>query len=545
MSNVDGAEPLGVPRAHGFVPRHARDAAFTDGKLTFTTQSGSESARPEEIVFIIPARSDPGSGPIICVLKEDPEAKESPYQLNIILLVEGQLPAELTSRGLLLPQLPDHLTPRPESHDVHFVVSTKSGLGHAPKFWDGVVRPLILLAGQNTTSGDLASTFSPEGLSAAHGLPSSFNVLITEDADSVRKFAKERWAARQATSSSASSPRAETIVLLSGDGGVVDLLNGCEEEEEEEEEGKKEAGSSTAATTLPTLALLPLGTGNACFHSLHKPLYVEKGPSHMVLGLRTLFFGTSRPLPSFRASFSPGARLISYTADPGPHAPPSESEGGGDGHGDEEPALSRHDTSVDHLFGAIVASYGFHAQLVWESDTPEYRKHGDKRFGMVAQELLKESHAYVATVEVRSPGAARGEQRWRRVERERFGYALAAMVSNLEKTFTIAPDSGPLQGRLKLVHFGAVGGEKTMEIMMAAYKEGAHVGMKWTDAEGRKDYLGYEDAEEVRVTIGESDPRWRKVCVDGTIVEIPEGGWMAVETLGRPLFGILADRSVV
>ncbi|KAK7447519.1 diacylglycerol kinase catalytic domain-containing protein [Colletotrichum acutatum] len=537
MSNVDGAELVGKPRAHGIVPRHARDAAFTDGKLTFTTQNGSESARPEEIVFIIPASSNPASGPMICVLKEDPEAKESPYQLDIILLAEGELPAELTSRDLLLPQFPEHLTPRPKRHDVHFVVSTKSGLGHAPNFWDGVVQPLILLAGQKTASGDLPSAFSPEERPAAHGLPSSFNVLITEDADSVRKFAKERWAARQAASSSASSPRTETIVLLSGDGGVVDLLNGCEEEE-------KKTVSSTATTTLPTLALLPLGTGNACFHSLHKPLYAETGPSHMVLGLRTLFFGTSRPLPSFRASFSPGARLISYTADPGPHAPsPGETEG--DGQGDRETTLSRHDTSVDHLFGAIVASYGFHAQLVWESDTPAYRKHGDKRFGMVAQELLKESHAYVATVEVRSPGAATGEQRRRRVERERFGYALAAMVSNLEKTFTIAPDSGPLQGKLKLVHFGAVGGEKTMEIMMAAYKEGAHVGMTWTDAEGREDYLGYEDAEEVRVTIGESDPRWRKVCVDGTIVEIPEGGWMSVETLERPLFGILADRSVV
>ncbi|KAK1635135.1 diacylglycerol kinase catalytic domain-containing protein [Colletotrichum phormii] len=528
MSNVDVAEPLGEPRADGLVPRHARDAAFTDGKLTFTTQSGSESARPEEIIFIVPANSNPASDPVICVLREDTEAKESPYQLDIILLEEGDLPAELTSGDLLLPHFPEHLTPRPETHDVHFVVSTKSGLGHAPKFWDGVVQPLVLLAGQKTTSGDLASTFASEEPSAqgTTRLPSSFNVLITEDADSVRKFAKERWTARRAVSSSASLTRTETIVLLSGDGGVVDLLNGCEEEEKET--------SSPATATLPTLALLPLGTGNACFHSLHKPLYTETGPSHMVLGLRTLFFGTSRPLPSFRASFSPGARLISYTADPGPHAPPAEGEG-------DETTLSRHDTSVDRLFGAIVASYGFHAQLVWESDTPEYRKYGDKRFGMVAQELLKKSHAYVATVELRSPGTMER----RRVERERFGYALAAMVSNLEKTFTIAPDSAPLQGRLKLVHFGAVGGEKTMEIMMAAYKDGAHVGMKWTDAEGREDYLGYEDAEEIRVTIGETDPRWRKVCVDGTIVEIPEGGWMAVETLERPLFGILADRSVV
>ncbi|OHE95677.1 diacylglycerol kinase catalytic domain-containing protein [Colletotrichum orchidophilum] len=517
MVVVDTAGPLGEPRAHGLVPRHARDAAFIDGKLVFTSQRGSESLRAEEILFIIPASSRPASGPIICALREDPEAKESPYQLDI-LLVEGELPAGLTSSGLLLPQFPDHLAPKSGAHDVHFIVSTMAGLGHAPTFWDGVVQPLLLLAGQKTSSGDLANTFAAsEGLPASSQngsrLPANFNVLVTENADSVRTFAKERWAARQAASSEA-SPRTETIILLSGDGGVVDLLNGCEEVE--------------SATALSTIALLPLGTGNACFHSLHQPLYTETGPSHMVLGIRTLFFGTPAPLPSFRASFSPGARLISYTADPGPHAP-----------GDA--ALSRHDTSVDHLFGAIVASYGFHAQLVWESDTPEYRKHGNKRFGMVAQELLKESHAYVAAVEVRGPG---GNER-RRVERERFGYALAAIVSNLEKTFTIAPDSGPLQGRLKLVHFGAVGGDKTMEIMMAAYKQGSHVGMRWTNAEGKEDYVGYEDAEEIRVTIGEKDPRWRKVCIDGTIVEIPEGGWMAVETLERPLFRILADRSVL
>ncbi len=88
-------------------------------------------------------------------------------------------------------------------------------------------------------------------------------------------------------------------------------------------------------------------------------------PSSLVLGLRTLFRGTAAPLPTFRATFSPGSRLVSYDSPSDPAA-------------------------VDHLLGAIVASYGFHAQLVWESDTPEYRRHGDKRFGMVAQELAQD-----------------------------------------------------------------------------------------------------------------------------------------------------------
>ncbi|KAK1596420.1 diacylglycerol kinase catalytic domain-containing protein [Colletotrichum navitas] len=511
MAITDVTEPLGFePRDHGLVPRRAHDTAFADGKLTFTSLRGTESVRPEEVVFIVPAHKDLASSPIICALREDPESKDFPYQLDI-LVVNGQVPTELTD-GLLLSRFPEHLGPKPGSHEVHFVVSTKSGLGYAPKFWEGVIQPLVLLAGQKLPGGQ-PSAFAPgpPTQDINDGKP-RYSLLVTEDADSVRRFAKERWAARQQIASNGASPtKTETIVLLSGDGGIVDLLNGCEE--------------TDSVATLPTLALLPLGTGNAAFHSLHKPLYAETGPSPVVLGLRTLFFGVPAPLPAFRASFSPGSKLVSYTADPGAHGPEH---------------VSRHDTSVDHLFGAVVASYGFHAQLVWESDTPEYRKHGDKRFGMVAQELLKESHAYAAKVEVRGPDGVT-----RPVAREQFAYALAALVSNLEKTFTISPGSGPLQGRLKLVHFGAVGGEKTMEIMMAAYNQGSHVGMRWADAEGREDYLGYEDAEELRVTTGEADPRWRKVCVDGTIVEIPEGGWMAVSKLKRPLFNILADRSIL
>ncbi|KAK2000147.1 diacylglycerol kinase catalytic domain-containing protein [Colletotrichum falcatum] len=506
MTTMDVAESLGFePRDHGVVPRRAHDAVFVNGKLTFTSQRGTESIRPEEIVFVVPADKS-----IICALREDPEPKDFPYQLDI-LVVDCQIPTELTG-GLLLLRFPDHLSPKPGSHDVHFVVSAKSGLGYAPKFWELVVQPLVLLAGQKVPGGR-PSTFAagPPPQHVDDDKP-RYSLLVTDDADSVRRFARERWAARQQISSDgASSTRTETIVLLSGDGGIVDLLNGCEE--------------TDSVTALPTLALLPLGTGNAAFHSLHKPLYAETGPSPMVLGLRTLFFGVPAPLPAFRASFSPGSRLVSYTADPGAHGPEQ---------------VSRHDTIVDHLFGAVVASYGFHAQLVWESDTPEYRKHGDKRFAMVAQELLKESHAYAAKVEVRGPDGVTHP-----VAREKFAYALAALVSNLEKTFTISPGSGPLQGRLKLVHFGAVGGDKTMEIMMAAYNQGSHVGMKWTDEEGREDYLGYEDAKELRVTTGETDPRWRKVCVDGTIVEIPEGGWMAISKLKRPLFKILAQRSIL
>ncbi|KAG7114162.1 hypothetical protein HYQ44_008864 [Verticillium longisporum] len=129
---------------------------------------------------------------------------------------------------------------------------------------------------------------------------------------------------------------------------------------------------------------------------------------------------------------------------------------------------------------------------------------------MVAAALLAESHAYLADVEgAPTPAAAAaagggGAGGW--------GYVLATLVSSLERTFTISPDSAPLGRRLRVVRFGALGGERTMDIMKAAYDGGRHVGME---------DVAYEEVEALRVTVREEDARWRKVCVDGTIVEVP------------------------
>ncbi|KAK3936280.1 ATP-NAD kinase-like domain-containing protein [Diplogelasinospora grovesii] len=353
----------------------------------------------------------------------------------------------------------------------------------------------------------------------------------------------------------------QTVVLLSGDGGVVDLVNGLVR------------ADLDAVDTRLTVGLLPLGTGNALFHSLHRQQYMkEKGEvSPLVLGLRTLFRGKAAPLPTFKAEFSKGARLVER----GEHV-----------------LLGREGVKeIDSLVGAIVASYGFHASLVWESDTPEYRVHGDKRFGMAAEQLLKESHAYNATVEIlHKTGGGREDTKdgvMIKLDGDRFNYVLTTMVSNLEKTFTISPASKPLDGQLRLVHFGDVGGKKTMDIMMAAYNDGAHVGMRWPsgasttiaaaeeevtgrvnghakeqqqeqgqqqqqqqqqeeESEEETQGVGYDEADLVRVTVHESDPRWRKFCIDGTIVEVPQGGSMTVRrTRVDTLLKVLVDPTVL
>ncbi|KAM0328125.1 hypothetical protein ACHAQA_005529 [Verticillium albo-atrum] len=459
------------------LPKETQRATNThvdDGKIAYTASDGTKQHLPlEEIIFILNNKGAVADeGFVIFSLHEDESDSDTPYRLGVLGV--DTLPQHILDLHLLAAS-PRHFE---RGHDLHVVVSTGSGLGMASKFWDLVLQPLLRFFLSGT-----------EPSAAADG--EGYSLLVTKTAHCVKDFAKARWAARASPTSSSSRPDNETIILLSGDGGIVDLLNGT-------------TSADPPSGPVPTLALLPLGTANALFHSLHKPLYEAttaspNPPSPLTLALRTLTRGRPADLPSFRATFSPGARLVD----------------GGNG------------TPVSHLHGAIVASYGFHAQLVWESDTPAYRAHGAARFGLVAAALLAESHAYRAEIDgVPSSSPQEGEG---------YGYVLATLASNLEKTFTISPASEPLGRRLRVVRFGAVGGERTMEIMKAAYDGGKHVGME---------DVSYEAVEGLRVTVREEDARWRKVCVDGTIVEVPEGGSFEVKTFEGTLFGVLVDPSV-
>ncbi|KAM4056947.1 diacylglycerol kinase catalytic domain-containing protein [Hirsutella rhossiliensis] len=465
--------------AHRLSVRHVR---VQDDNLLWTTGDGGGRdgrASVDDILFTL-ARSESArdqSAFIICCLQVNLEHPTQPFQL--LLLAADAVPDQLLNeRGVS--QLPSHLCSG-NDNQVDVVVSVKSGLGLALTFWQAVLRPLLELAHQV--------------LGSSLQLPSA---VVTEDARSVRQFARTLQRGQER-----GAPSSRTVILLSGDGGVVDLLNGHE---------------AVSGSPRPLLALLPLGTGNALFHSLHKPVASDPGPSPLVLGLRTLFLGASADLPVFQATFSPGAHTVS-------HVEVVKQTGGA--------PVARQDTPVSTLHAAIVASYGFHASIVFESDTPEYRAHGDKRFGMVAQELLRESHPYKANLSVRSPSSARFEQD----PHQKHAYILVSMVSNLQRAFTISPANKPLDGRLHLVHFGPVGGERTMDVMMKAYDGGRHVGMKWDDGEA----VRYEEVGEVVVEALDDDARWRKFCVDGIIVEVPKGGSMTVSRAPGMPFRILVD----
>ncbi|KAF7949427.1 uncharacterized protein EAE97_002936 [Botrytis byssoidea] len=427
---------------------------------------------------------------VICVTENEGPNGTLGYTIFSLLPTEGgtkKLPFELkTTSATNLPQeclesylirsLPTYL--RSAETQIYVLISTLSGTGLAPDFYDAVLHQV------------LGSIGLPEG---------SYTLIRTDNADSVKDFASSTLL------EGANKGKKQSILMLSGDGGMVDTINGL-----------LERGEKSRSYVNPTLSQLPLGTGNALFHSLHRPSPI---PSIYIQGLRTLLHGTPLPLPIFSVKFSSGARTITNE-------------------GQTETPLTN-----NIVYGAVVASYGLHATLVADSDTVEYRKHGDQRFHLVANDLLFPKdwtlpHAYKASVTLtRSDGTEEV------IQRKEHGYVLSVLVSNLERTFTISPESKPLDGQLRVIHFGAATGKQTMKVMEEAYKDGNHIGMQW-DEDGQKGEVGYESIEKLRINFEESGDsfKWRRCCVDGLIVGVEEGGWMEVERLkGEGTVDVVVD----
>ena len=179
------------------------------------------------------------------------------------------------------------------------------------------------------------------------------------------------------------------------------------------------------------------------------------------------------------------------------------------------------------IYGCVVFSWGLHASLVALSDTEEMRKHGSERFKMAAGALLKEDHIYRGSVKYRS---GRGEE-WEEFKQKtgeagQHKYILTSMVSNLEETFCISPDSKPMDGSLRLVAIGNEPADGIMTAMTLAYQEGKHVSDEKT-----KDLVTYQIVDAVRIEFEEEDEKWRQVCIDGKIVAIEKGGWVEVRNV--------------
>lgn len=351
---------------------------------------------------------------------------------------------------------------------LHVIVSIKSGTGNAAALSERALLPLLNTLSENSER---------------------YNVHNTTSEESVIELAKT------IILPAANDGNEQLIIILSGDGGVIDVLNSMYSQ------------SRSSQYRRPTIALLPMGTGNALANS--SGILQDK-----TSGLRSLCKGRPHELPVFRATFSPGARHLVNEAQ-------------------DEAKLQLVDGQPT-VYGAVVCSWGLHAALVADSDTTEYRKFGAERFKMAAKENLFPAdnslpHAYRGTVSIMRSGQSTSEP-WKAIDRSEHGYVLATLVSNLEAGFTISPSSKPLDGVLRVVHFRHISGNDAMQVMGKAYQGGKHV---------EDSLVGYEAVTGLRIEFNEDEARWRRVCIDGKIVRVEKGGWVEARTDTESIISLL------
>jgi diacylglycerol kinase family enzyme len=428
--------------------------------------------------------------------------------------------------------------------DVHVVLSILSGRHDAQAYFDQTLKPVL---NQHLVSHTVHTTTSAKSIS---------QLCTSRFIPAACKGVKQ------------------TILLLSGDGGVIDIANTIATSLMRDTYDHREA----SVFVKPVICLFPLGTANA--------LATSAGIS--VDPISTLLTGRPRPLPIFEARFSKGGKLVTE-------------------YGQAREPITHPDDPEPRMYGAVVFSWGLHASLVATSDTPEYRKHGVERFKMAAQELLKESHVYKGKVRIKRdrygdfedlvyPALNTASNTESETDRsagtnssttntnttppssspDEHIYILAPLVSSLEPSFLISPHTQTPSNTLRLLAIApsqtgtqAQRAEKNsaelMRILSLAYQNGAHVSAvnpsNMASDSGHpsnsesdpgtspspltsnpEPSIIYTPIDSLRIQMHESDEVWRQVCIDGKIIAVNEGGWVHVNML--PAMGMDGRRVV-
>ncbi|OJJ45541.1 hypothetical protein ASPZODRAFT_134226, partial [Penicilliopsis zonata CBS 506.65] len=239
----------------------------------------------------------------------------------------SSLPASLLSQHYC-EVLPDHLLISQGDRKglIYVIISVVSGTGFANSFFQQILRPYL----------------------SALGLE-NYEVVQTQSDRTITELTHSKLL------EDARLGVPQTIILLSGDGGLMDIVDMFYH------------APDKVLLAPPTIALIPTGTGNAMASSMG----LLDSPSS---ALRALLRGSKRFLPVLEASFTPGSRFVIEE-------------------GQNRAPISKNSNIGEYqinpkVYGAVVASWGVHAALVADSDTVEYRRFGADRFKMAAKELL-------------------------------------------------------------------------------------------------------------------------------------------------------------
>ncbi|KAI9370956.1 ATP-NAD kinase-like domain-containing protein [Aspergillus egyptiacus] len=419
------------------------------------------SIQTEDILCIYPS-SERACTHSMLFLQKDTGSSDAPPKLARVYI--KNVPSTLLSSHLIT-EMPNHLCNPSDNHTrVHVIISTASGMGTAKSIYSRILKKLFFYTGLT-----------------------QYEVHETRSAQTITELCRSLFIPQ------AEAGIQQTIVLLSGDGGLCDIIDAF-------------YSASKEILTTPDVALIPAGTGNAMASSIG--LLAQP-----TAALTALLRGKPTPVPVFVAKFSHGARTIE--------------NGQIRNTGAAEPSLT--------IYGGVVASWGIHAALVADSDTAAYRKFGADRFKMAAKELLfpsdgSSTHKYSGTITLFKKDNQRNIEREKVLQPKDHMYVLATLVSKLEKDFMISPESKALDGSLRMVRFGPMPPQQAMQVISSAYEHGRHV---------QDDNVMYSEIEGYRIDFHEADERWRRVCIDGRVVVVKDGSWMQVHKEKRKLVNIL------
>lgn len=471
-------------RSKGYL--NHKEASFhydleNDGSLNIVSDGVQRRMFDLDVLFVIEDKSN---------LRNGDDGKHHHHIFHVVNSEELTLPASIASvevESLEAINLPQHyiaihslpicspyllVSPEDGSRpNLHVIISCRSGIGDAQSFFDVVLKAILKYSGLD------------EG---------SYLIHVTESESSISELTSTVFLPR------ANEGTAQTILLLSGDGGMIDIINVLLSSEQSKSYVK------------PVIGLLALGTGNA--------LSISTGLQHgFDKGVRNLFHGQPHSVPTFTAFFSPGSEFVTDE-------------------GRNTETLPLTDQRYGVVYGAVVCSWALHASLVAESDTMEYRKFGRERFAIAAKELVfppdsSSTHVYKGKITLLKNDAS-GKETSHPLAQQEHMYVLASLVSNLEAHFKISPRSNPLDGQLRLLHLGVVSGNEVMRIMGLAYQGGLHV---------KEEGVDYEDIDGFRIDFNEEDKRWRRVCIDGKIVRVNKDGWVEIRKERRDVVDILVD----
>lgn len=163
---------------------------------------------------------------LICSLKSSPgqdsddhDHNTTPPAFKLIQTLTTTLPGEILDT-YLVNQPPEYLIrhssmtqrlfPTVEARIIHILISTTAGTCLAADFFSSILQPLLSLLLEN----DYPDTFP------------SYNIMHTTSPDSVREFVTGVGGLRDLSRQG----KKQTVMLLSGDGGVTDLVNGLLED---------------------------------------------------------------------------------------------------------------------------------------------------------------------------------------------------------------------------------------------------------------------------------------------------------------------------